>query len=506
MLEVLDTAGQEEYTALRDQWIRDGEGFVLMYSICSRESFNRIVRFHNQIQRVKESAASSPSYPGALINTGVPSAPVPICLIGNKSDRVTEREVSTQEGHALAMELGCDFLECSAKNCLNVEKAFYDVVRQLRRQRTQSSLYVANPRNAHPMDGRYRRYRTTERSWWRKFIPIPPTEEITDAGRKTLTVDLVHAAKSNRERKVIAFLGAGANVNGQPGSDGAAIHAASAFGHANIVNILLKKGAAINARGPSGASPLQVAAAEGHLAVIRLLLHKGAQIDQVSQLHGSALSAAASRGRVEVVQHLLKKGADVNVVGGPYGNALQAAAWMGNAVIVEALLGAGADINARGQGDCTALQMAAFAGNTNVIKSLLELGGTINIDAPGGKYGCALQAADDQGHFEAVIILLEAGATKTLKTPTETPSTDEVDNGGEVEQPEPTQVVSDAATSPTPASGWPLNSSTANLVNLPTPALVDDQSQCSTSRPDERPQINMVGFSCISNPERPTFE
>lgn len=140
MLEVLDTAGQEEYTALRDQWIRDGEGFVLVYSISSRSSFTRIQRFHNQIQRVKESSSSSPSYPGSPISSAAPSAPVPIMLVGNKSDRVTEREVSTQEGHALARELGCEFVEASAKNCINVEKAFYDVVRQLRRQRMQNSM------------------------------------------------------------------------------------------------------------------------------------------------------------------------------------------------------------------------------------------------------------------------------------------------------------------------------------------------------------------------------
>jgi GTPase KRas protein len=140
MLEVLDTAGQEEYTALRDQWIRDGEGFVLVYSISSRSSFTRIQRFHNQIQRVKESSASSPSYPGSPISSAAPLAPVPIMLVGNKSDRVTEREVSTQEGHALARELGCEFVEASAKNCINVEKAFYDVVRQLRRQRMNNSM------------------------------------------------------------------------------------------------------------------------------------------------------------------------------------------------------------------------------------------------------------------------------------------------------------------------------------------------------------------------------
>lgn len=153
MLEVLDTAGQEEYTALRDQWIRDGEGFVLVYSISSRSSFTRITRFHNQIQRVKESSAASPSYPGSPLSSVAPSTPVPIMLVGNKSDRVTEREVSTQEGHALARELGCEFVEASAKNCINVEKAFYDVVRQLRRQRTQNNIRPPpgsgrNPRQA----------------------------------------------------------------------------------------------------------------------------------------------------------------------------------------------------------------------------------------------------------------------------------------------------------------------------------------------------------------------
>ena len=144
MLEVLDTAGQEEYTSLRDQWIRDGEGFVLVYSITSRSSFSRIQKFYNQIQRVKESSnAGSPSGGSYLSGPMSPvlgasgGGPAPIMLVGNKSDRVTEREVSTQEGNALAKDLGCDFLEASAKNCINVEKAFYDVVRSLRRQRNE---------------------------------------------------------------------------------------------------------------------------------------------------------------------------------------------------------------------------------------------------------------------------------------------------------------------------------------------------------------------------------
>lgn len=143
MLEVLDTAGQEEYTALRDQWIRDGEGFVLVYSITSRSSFTRIRKFHSQIQRVKESSSAGSPTGSYLVSPMSPTMPgvgqAPVMLVGNKSDRVTEREVSTQEGSALAKEMGCDFVEASAKNCINVEKAFYEVVRSLRRQRQETA-------------------------------------------------------------------------------------------------------------------------------------------------------------------------------------------------------------------------------------------------------------------------------------------------------------------------------------------------------------------------------
>jgi GTPase KRas len=140
MLEILDTAGQEEYTGLREQWIHNGEGFVLVYSVTSRSSFTRIQRLHSQIQRLKESLASSSEYPGCPISSVTPPAAVPIILVGNKSDRATDREVSVHEGQALAQKLGCGFLEASAKNQTAVEDTIYYVVRQLRQLRSRSML------------------------------------------------------------------------------------------------------------------------------------------------------------------------------------------------------------------------------------------------------------------------------------------------------------------------------------------------------------------------------
>ncbi|TKA23102.1 Protein ras-2 [Friedmanniomyces endolithicus] len=72
-------------------------------------------------------------------------------LVGNKCDRVTEREVSTQEGSALAKQLNCDFVEASAKACVNVEKAFYDVVRRLRSQRASAPRDLG--KGSKPTDG-----------------------------------------------------------------------------------------------------------------------------------------------------------------------------------------------------------------------------------------------------------------------------------------------------------------------------------------------------------------
>jgi GTPase KRas protein len=403
MLEILDTAGQEEYQALRDQWISGSEGAILVYSISSRFTFDRVRRIWFQVQQVKGDERC------------------PILLVGNKSDRVTEREVSTQEGFALARELGCEFTESSAKNMNHIERIFRDTVREVQKHRrlTQLSSSPAssstNVSTIQEVSSHKSRKRDSLKSIIRRFsrsdILIPVGEGNTEEGRLRLTTRLIEASRANREKEVRACLAAGAYPDGQPGVDGAALHAASASGHVNIVALLLRKGAAVNAlyKGPSGVSALQLAAAEGHASIVRLLLHKGAQIEQASTLHGTALCAAVSRACVDVVRILLEKGANVNAVGGPYGNPLQAAAWVGNVAIVEALHRNGADINARGEGNCTALQVACYAGNAGAARSLLVRGASV--DAPGGKYGRAMEAANTGGHFEVVKLLLQYGAS-----------------------------------------------------------------------------------------------
>jgi GTPase KRas protein len=76
-------------------------------------------------------------------------------LVGNKADRSTEREVSAQEGRSLATELGCLFTESSAKTCQNVELAFYEVVRQIRRQREGEKEQLLGKSKSRNSKGKY---------------------------------------------------------------------------------------------------------------------------------------------------------------------------------------------------------------------------------------------------------------------------------------------------------------------------------------------------------------
>jgi GTPase KRas protein len=114
LLDILDTAGQEEYSAMREQYMRSGEGFLLVYSINSRSSFDEIKGFYTQILRVKDRDS------------------FPVVLVGNKSDLENERVVSMNEGMDLAKNMKCQFMETSARYKINVDEAFYALVRAIR--------------------------------------------------------------------------------------------------------------------------------------------------------------------------------------------------------------------------------------------------------------------------------------------------------------------------------------------------------------------------------------
>ena len=116
--------------APHNDWpISEGQGFILVYSIASRATFDRLEVFRQSMLRVKR------------------QKPI-FMLVGNKADKQLEREVTREEGMQLAREFGCEFLETSAKTAQNVERLFTNLVRSLRstRQTEQGVVVPPQPR------------------------------------------------------------------------------------------------------------------------------------------------------------------------------------------------------------------------------------------------------------------------------------------------------------------------------------------------------------------------
>merc|ERR1711879_126402 len=124
MLDIMDTAGQEEYSALRDQYMKTGQGFVLGYSITSTTSFDAASKLRTQILRIKED-----------------SPDIPIMLVGNKLDLADDdRQVTTEQGRGLAQKFGCGFIEASAKTNTNVKEMFFELVRMINKWREKNPM------------------------------------------------------------------------------------------------------------------------------------------------------------------------------------------------------------------------------------------------------------------------------------------------------------------------------------------------------------------------------
>lgn len=115
-LEIVDTPayGTEAFEEREDQYLSDGDAFLLVYSVTNRRSFKKANELRFKLQRSKESET------------------VPIILVGNKTDLERSREVSFAEGKHFAALFDCKLIETSATLGLNIDELFHGVVRQVR--------------------------------------------------------------------------------------------------------------------------------------------------------------------------------------------------------------------------------------------------------------------------------------------------------------------------------------------------------------------------------------
>jgi len=116
LVDILDTAGQDEYTAMRDQYIRCDSSacFIIVFDLTKRSSFEDVESFAQLIFRVKEATF------------------VPMIIVGNKCDLDTERTVTSKEARDLATVLNASYIETSAKKCVGIQEVFVESVHKIR--------------------------------------------------------------------------------------------------------------------------------------------------------------------------------------------------------------------------------------------------------------------------------------------------------------------------------------------------------------------------------------
>ena len=111
-LQIWDTAGQERFQTITANYYRRAMGIMVVYDITNTASFDNIAKWLRNIQvHAKEDFE--------------------MMLLGNKSDAEDRRVIGKERGEAIAHENGVPFLETSAKNNLNIEKAFHDLAKAI---------------------------------------------------------------------------------------------------------------------------------------------------------------------------------------------------------------------------------------------------------------------------------------------------------------------------------------------------------------------------------------
>ena len=104
-IQIWDTAGQEAFQAITRTYYKGAVGALLVYDITRKETFTHVTKW---LEEVKNNSSKA----------------ITVILIGNKKDLEDKRQVSYEEGEALAKDNGLMFLETSAKTSYNVVEAF----------------------------------------------------------------------------------------------------------------------------------------------------------------------------------------------------------------------------------------------------------------------------------------------------------------------------------------------------------------------------------------------
>ena len=114
LFKIYDTAGEEDYINLVDEWIKVADGFLLVYAVNDKESLKVL---ENKYERIEKNNKGN----------------VPIIVVGNKCDLEDQREITREQGMEFATKIGAKYYETSAltdfnKNCKVIFQTCADMI------------------------------------------------------------------------------------------------------------------------------------------------------------------------------------------------------------------------------------------------------------------------------------------------------------------------------------------------------------------------------------------
>lgn len=118
-VEIVDTAGQEEFQSFLDSSLATGDAFVILYAINSLSSWNELKALRNKIYQDTEGKDTNHR--------------IPMIIVGNKKDLDNERCVTDQEAQEYAEDINVPYIETSAKTGYQVRDAFQLVMQEISR-------------------------------------------------------------------------------------------------------------------------------------------------------------------------------------------------------------------------------------------------------------------------------------------------------------------------------------------------------------------------------------
>lgn len=219
---------------------------------------------------------------------------------------------------------------------------------------------------------------------------------------------VLHFATKQNLEVVKYYLQLGVNIN-QNGKYGTPLLWAAHYGNIKIVEYLILNNAKVNLESlTSGITPLIVASAWGHFEIVQLLLEKGAAavVNYNSEDYGNPLFWAAGNGHLNIVEYLIEKKADVNLGTMENGSTpLMIATLQNNFEIMKMLLENKADANKMTLNGYSALHFACQSGCLEIVQHLIKYKANLNQNAPG--LGTPLIFAIIGGHFDVIQCLVQ---------------------------------------------------------------------------------------------------